>query len=180
MFKKIRYPLQDDQRAVLENLCASWLKPFGLADGEWWYNTFTPEIIIERQVGLGDTSITWNVYTFGEKVGFVSGYRKLAPISSPLDETTWVDEDFNPLPFQNPNKKRLTEIGISRQTQERMISFAKAIGRQFKFVRVDFLVDHEENVFLGEMTFNPMNGLNTSRPRDFDVWLGDLWDQTSY
>lgn len=181
MYRKIRYPLSAEERRELEALCEAWLHfAYGLDDGEWWYSAFTPEVLIEQQVGFGDTSITWNVHTFADRIGFISGYRKVTPLSSPLDESLWLDGEFQPLPFQNKSKRRPQGSLISKSTQDRMLEFASIIGRQFKFVRVDFLTDQDENLYLGEMTFNPMNGLNTSRHKDFDLWLGSLWDQSSF
>jgi hypothetical protein len=169
------------QRSELETLSRSWLRyKFGLADGEWWYNTFTKEILIEEQVGTGNNSVSWNVYTFGDQVGFVSSYRKVTPVASAVDESLWLDRDFKPLPFQNPRKRRPEGPLISARAQREMIDLSCTIGRQFKFVRIDFLVDQDENFYLGEITFCPLNGLNTSRPQQFNLWLGSLWDQSAY
>ena len=45
MFKKIQYPLADQERIVLESVCQQWLTyPFGIETGEWWYNSFDKEI----------------------------------------------------------------------------------------------------------------------------------------
>ena len=52
MFKKIRYPLREDELVYLEWLCQEWLKnSYGVTTGEWWYSTFQKEILIEEPVG---------------------------------------------------------------------------------------------------------------------------------
>ena len=47
MFRKIRYPLAEAERAELQALCKGWLmRDYGVHDGEWWYAAFP------RRVGL--------------------------------------------------------------------------------------------------------------------------------
>ena len=51
MFKKIQYPLTDHERVVLELTCHQWLAySYGIETGEWWYNSFEKEILIEKNI----------------------------------------------------------------------------------------------------------------------------------
>lgn len=181
MFRKIRYPVHDDDRVFLNALCRQWLAyDYGRDDGEWWYNAFTHEILLEEQIGSGDTSVTWNVYTFGERVELIIGYRKMSEVSSDQDECTWFDRDFNVVPHLEIAKPPLSSATLSPETRRDMIEFSRAIGRKHKFMRVDYLIDDDGDLFLGEITFTPMNGLDTAKPESLDRYLASLWDQSDY
>ena len=77
MFKRIRYPLTEDELVYLERTCEEWLgRNFGLTGGEWWYSTFQKEILIEEQVGVESEPISWYFYTFGGVIGQITAHRK--------------------------------------------------------------------------------------------------------
>jgi hypothetical protein len=55
-----------------------------------------------------------------------------------------------------------------------MIEVARALSKDFPFVRID-LYNVDEKIFFGEITHNPGGGLVRLRPREFDLALGELW-----
>jgi TupA-like ATPgrasp len=181
MFRKVRYPVQDDERILLNSLCRQWLAyDYGRDDGEWWYNAFAHEILLEEQIGSGDTSISWNVYTFGERVELIIGYRKMSESSSAQDECTWFDRNFDVVPHLEVDKPPLSCAHLSPEARRDMLEFSRAIGRNHTFLRVDYLIDDNGGLFLGEITFTPMNGLDTAKPEELDRYLASLWDQSAY
>jgi len=173
MFEKIRYPLSDNEFSSLERTCEQWLRrEFGLTTGEWWYNTFAKEILIEEQVGSEDESVSWYFYVFDGVVGHITAHRK----SDLGGEFTWFNGNFEVSPYQDPKFARIDNICLTQDTKNKLKHYASVIGRQFGFVRVDFLVDGDEKIYLGEMTFSPARAHN-SFPSELQAHLGNLWSQ---
>lgn len=54
---------------------------------------------------------------------------------------------------------------------EEMLDYAKRLGKEFSFVRIDFY-EYEGKVMFGEMTFTPMAGYALFDPKEFDLELG--------
>ena len=62
---------------------------------------------------------------------------------------------------------------------EEMISIARELSGEYPFVRVDFY-DTDEQLYLGEMTFNPGGGMLKYKPKSFDEELGKMFDIGKY
>ena len=170
MFKQIQYPLNNQERTVLELACHQWLTyPYGIETGEWWYNSFDKEILIEKSVSSEEPSITWGFFIFSGEIGFVLVVKKA------ISGTTvnWLDENFMMLPYQTGNYERIGDYQIPSNI-EHAKNLSCQIGQSFNFVRVDLLMDTNENYYLGEMTFSPGNAL-TLRPPEMEAFLGNLW-----
>ena len=170
MFKKIQYPLTDQERAVLESACHQWLAyPYGIETGEWWYNSFEKEILIEKNVSSEDASIAWGFFVFSGEIGFVLVVKK----TKSGTKVNWLDKNFTMLPYQTGNYERVGDYQLPNN-----IEYAKnlccQIGQSFNFVRIDLLMDANEHYYLGEMTFSPGNAM-TLRPAEMETYLGNLW-----
>jgi hypothetical protein len=175
MFKKIRYPLREDEFTCLEKTCEKWLEnTFGLARGEWWYNTFQKEILIEEQVGTENNPISWQFYTFDGVIGPIMAHRKIE--SDSIGEFTLFDEGFEILPYPKVSRP-VKDICLTQDTKNQLRRCASLIGSQFRFVRVDFLVDDNQKIYLGELSFCPGNAANLFFHDELQAHLGSLWSQ---
>ena len=176
MFKRICYPLSTEQFNSLESLCAQWLhSPYGVEYGEWWYNVFTREILLEQAVTDPNGSISYNFHVFKGEVAYISLFIKPEPgEENKVFYDTRLDSDFNLLPFQNGGCLRLALPPLADQTKTNMKLYAAGIGRQLSYARVDFLLDENENIYLGEVTFSPSCGFE-NRPIEFDQYIGNKW-----
>jgi hypothetical protein len=172
MFKKVRYPLRQDEFISLEKTCEEWLgSNYGLDWGEWWYNTFQKEILIEEPVGTEDYPISWQFYTFDGVIGFVMAHRKS---ESDIGEFSFFDEGFEIL--AHPKVRRpVKDIYLTQDTKNQLRRYASLIGRQFRFVRVDFLVDDKQKIYLGELTFCPGGAANLFFNDELQAYYGSLW-----
>jgi hypothetical protein len=174
MFKKIRYPLKMDELICLEKTCEKWLEnKYGLTTGEWWYSTFKKEILIEEQVGTENNPISWHFYTFDGVISHIMAHRKIE--NDRIGEFTLFDDSFEIL------ARRRGTLGVplrlARDTKNQLRLYASWIGRQFRFVRVDFLVDDNQKIYLGELTFCPGNAANLFFHDELQAQLGSLWSQ---
>lgn len=172
MVAKACFPLTTQERAYLEKQARLWLSAeYGLADGEWWYNTFRKELMIEADVSGDEESIAYMFHIFRGDIGLITAYRKTGDRGD--DESVWLSADFEPLPQQWETKRRL-ELNLNDATKARLKFLASNIGRDFNYVRIDFLLDKTGQPFLGEVTFTPNNGL-MRWPIEIDSALGARW-----
>jgi len=176
LFQHVRYPLDDKALSRLEQKCARWLHtPYGIEKGEWWYNVFDREIIIDEDVTGDDRSIAWNFFVYRGKVEHIMLHRKGDAKKGELDELMRLDADFRPLPAsQQSSRPPVRDFGLSGDVQRKLKYCAEGIGADVPFVRVDFVVGRDGGVYLIELTFSPANGL-AKMPPELDAWLGEKW-----
>jgi TupA-like ATPgrasp len=177
MFKKIRYPLREDEIICLEKTCEKWLEDeYGLRSGEWWYHTFQKEILIEESVGTENNPISWQFYTFDGVIGFIMAHRKSE--SDHVGEFSLFDEAFEFLAYpKTPQDIKAT--CLTQDTKNQLRRYASLIGSQFRFVRVDFLLDENQKIYLGELTFCPGGAYNLFMNDELQARYGSLWSQES-
>ncbi|NBD19566.1 hypothetical protein GTZ97_02610 [Aquabacterium fontiphilum] len=170
MFERITYPLTDELRLALEERASVWLRSrFGFDDGEWWYNTFEPKLLIERSVCGTEDAISWNFYVLNGHIPMVGMFVKHA---DGTQESSWLDASFQPLPWQSA----LPPVKQYRipDNCEQMLHFAREVARPFSAVRVDFLQGSDGRTYLCELTFSPGNALSR-RPPEVDALLSKPW-----
>lgn len=175
MFRRVRYPLEAPQREALQRLCRQWLAtPYGDTNGEWWYNTFEKEVLLERAIGEEVDTPSFNVWTFGGQVGLITIYLKsLDEEGTCYDSSVWMDGSFEPLAQQHPTRPLLTSWKLHEDTKPLILEYAREIGSQLSFARIDFLVDRDGRPHLGEITFAPGNGNSQDSERtvrNFTLW----------
>lgn len=170
LFKRIRYPLSPEDRQALEQEATGWLaSEFGLSDGEWWYQTFTPLLLLERSVAGEVDSISWNFYTLNGHIPMIGMYIKHADGRC---SSTWLDAQFRRLAHQSD----LTSVDHDGPPPggHEMLALAREIGASFNAVRVDFLQGDDGLPYLCELTFAAGNALTRRHP-DVERLLGDPW-----
>ena len=172
MFDRITYPLTQSKRFELEEKGRKWLeRDFGWHNGEWWYNTFTPSLMIERCVTGNSDSISWNFYVLNGKISIVG--LSLKTIDG-KKYATWLDHDFRELSCQSELPPVPSYDVGSKQNE--MMKIALGIARSFSSIRVDFLLGENEQIYLCELTFSPGNG-TTRRPQEVDALLTAGWEK---
>jgi hypothetical protein len=67
-----------------------------------------------------------------------------------------LDEGFEILAYPKVPRP-VKDICLTQDTKNQLRRYASLIGCQFRFVRVDFLVDDNQKIYLGELTFSPGN-----------------------
>lgn len=176
MFRRIRYPLSDEELVDLQSTCQRWLEnSFGVHDGEWWYNVFPKEVLLEVDVALRDGSPSYEFFVLSGEIGLIQIRRKRIPELGLEAQLTRFDANFNMLPAPLQDGPRVQDVpNLTDDTRRKMKICATRIGGQFRFARVDFLLDDNQSVYLGEVTFSPVNAL-APRPRAIDVALGEKW-----
>lgn len=167
MFLRIAGPVSPSQRARIERLAAGWLaSSYGRSHGEWYYNAFTPELLMEEDIGGNGYSI--NCFSFRGEVAAIALFNKATR------EIITMREDMTVV---GQRGSRTWNQLFSPSTLKKAVSMASQISHKHDFVRVDFLADNDERIYLGEMTFAPGNGLSR-RPQGINEYLGQKWTAT--
>jgi len=158
-----------DKKEIKEKL-NYWLSSnFYLLWGEWYYKYIKPRVICEEFMGdeLNNVPKDFKFYCF-------NGQPKMIHVDfDRFNEHTrnFYDLEWNRLPFSlcYPNSKE----DEARPSQlDTMIEISKKLSDGFKFIRID-LYEIKGEVYFGEMTFFPDNGLGVFNPREFDLLLGN-------
>lgn len=170
MFKRVVFPLMDEERKALEAQAQRWLSSrYGLDHGEWWYHASEARIFLERSVTGDQDSISWNFYVLNGHIPMIGMYIKHADGKA---SSTWLDNCFRPLPWQSILPPVL-DFKITERHHE-MLTMAQTIGRSFHSVRVDFLEGDDGRNYLCELTFSPGDGLSARAP-EVEALLSEPW-----
>jgi hypothetical protein len=171
MFRRVTYPISESEAEQLEREFGAHLThSYNWWRGEWWYNAFKRELLLEKAISSAEHSTAWNVLVIAGEVRMIVAYQKL---DGGKFRKTHLSPKFEPLDIPTPDPA-VYELP-SPAARERMFDAARAIGAPLRFARVDLLLDDEETPWLGEVTFAPGNGL-TRMPDAMDLELGGHWD----
>jgi hypothetical protein len=171
MYRRVTYPISEAEAEALDREFGQHLSTkYGFQNGEWWYSAFTPEILLERAIGSTEFSVSWNLLVIDGEVVRITAYQKVGFRRFRLSR---LSPDFTPI--TPPGAEGAADYVMpSESTRQTLLSAASAIGKPLRFARIDFLLDDEERVYLGEVTFVP--GASLSRlPEDLDLSLGAKW-----
>lgn len=165
MVRRLSFPLEDAQRDHYAELGKTWLRhPYGLTTGEWWYNAFRPQLLVERDVGGNGFSV--NCFCFSGTVGLMVLHCKAT------GETISLTPDLRLIARRHGMSDPFALFPATQLHTLRAI--ASTLSADVEFARLDLLVGDTGTYYLGEVTFSPGNGLSR-RPRGVDALLGQMW-----
>lgn len=148
-----------------------WMKSNFFWHGrEWVYKTIKPRIVAEQYLEnpTCDELIDYKFMCFnGEpKCLFLCLDRQ----SNESLKVDFYDMEWNPMPFERHYKRSGRQIPRPKCFDE-MAKLARKLSEGIPFVRVDF---YEVNgqVYFGELTFFPGNGMEEFTPEYYDELLG--------
>ena len=134
---------------------------------EWCYKDMKPQIIIEEYIQqLNNDLYDYKFLCYNGKV------NKLFVVSDRFKNKyfDFYDNDWNHLPFERLYHN--SPKGITKpQNLKEMISIAEKLSKPFPFVRVD-LYSIQNQIYIGELTFYPGNGVELFSPEKWDYTLG--------
>ena len=86
-------------------------------------------------------------------------------------KVTFFDRDWNEMPFERhyPKSKQYIPKPVH---YEKMVNLAECLAKGLPFIRVDFYEVAGE-IYFGELTLYPGNGLEEFTPEEWDKHLGD-------
>lgn len=134
------------------------------------YMNIPPKIIAEKYLESKTGLIDYRFYCFnGEPkqiwVDIFSG--------TPKHLRCIYDTNWNKLDLQCGWPDGSEYLSDKPANLEKMIYFSRILSKDFSFVRVDFF-ESEGKLYMGEMTFIPMNGTGAFEPQSWDYKLGEM------
>ncbi|MFZ2038562.1 MAG: ATP-grasp fold amidoligase family protein [Minisyncoccia bacterium] len=137
---------------------------------EWCYKSIKPLIICEEMIGesLKNDLVDYKFMCFNGKVEmfFVCSDRQKGL------KVDFFDLNWNKMPFIRYYENS-SNIIKKPKNFDKMIRLSEVLSKPFPFVRVDFY-EANDNVYFGEMTFYPGNGMEPFTPVEWDYKIGDL------
>lgn len=142
---------------------------------EWSYKGISPRIIAEQLVGDGSQSIyDYKFMCFNGKVRCIF---VLVGRNEPQGMRCFIfDENWGKLPCTRPEyvdaNQRFNDNIQKPKNFETMCSLSERLAQDFPFLRVDWY-EHEEKLYLGELTLYPSAGLRKFVPEEWDLIMGE-------
>jgi hypothetical protein len=166
-----------DFDAIVSSIRKLLKKPYAVKNGEWWYEAIPRRVMVERFLrgSQGQWAEDYKFYVFNSsdhsEIVLQVEYGKNS--NSPRYSVTWYDENLEVLPFETAHKSEFRPF-VRPKNYEKMLELAKKLSCDFDFCRVDFY-NVDGNIYFGELTFAPGNGVVLFKPQEFDLWLGEKW-----
>lgn len=161
-----------DKNKAKEILEEGLKRNFYWSGREWPYKNVKPRIIAEPFLyGLDEEGfIDYKFLCMDGKVEMVfTCAERWSPEGLCVN---FYDKYWNPLPFERHYRRRKTEI-TRPNGYEDMVTLCEKLSLGLKFIRIDFYFVQGE-IYIGELTFYPGNGMEEFSPEKWDYKLGDM------
>lgn len=141
-----------------------------LRHAEWAYSLVPARLLVEKFLeGPTDGLVDYKIFCFNGDPAFI----KVDAGRARQRTQGYLDLNWDPLPFRNPNVLPL-ECSIARPGRfDEMIEVARALSADIPFVRVD-LYEHEGDIKFGEFTLYPCGGNLWFEPVEWNEAIGEL------
>lgn len=136
--------------------------------GEWGYKDIVPKIVCEKLLH-GDI-VDYKFLCFDGQPVLANVIANRAGHHYDL-----YNVDMNFCCVQAEKQKGFQQAFQRPRHWEGMIEMAKVLSKEFPFVRVD-LYDLEGQIYFGELTFSPANGMADYFSKEWDIKLGKQYD----
>ena len=161
-----------DKNAARKKIMKSLKKNFYYRTREYAYKNVKPVVLAEKYM-VDDTGWQlkdYKVFCFnGEPTYIEVDYDRFVGHKLNVYDLNWNFVDFYMTSKNDPN------ANIKKPAKfETMIEMARKLAKGTPFVRVDFYIDRNDEIFFGEMTYTPGTGHIHFTPDDWDFKLGEL------
>lgn len=140
---------------------------------EWAYKSVNPRVIVEEYLENNREGVhDYKIWCFnGEPlyVQYITG-RIGDSTYEGFYNLEWMLQNFS---YHNPIMKEPVK---KPECLDELLELARALAKDVPFLRSDFYVLDDGSIRFGEMTFYPMSGFETWKPKEMDKILGDKLD----
>ena len=135
----------------------------------WAYKQIKPKIIAEKYIEQIDGQVyDYKFFCFNGEPKLIYAAKdniRGQEFKMAFYDTNWEKQNIK------YGKHEIVDFMDKPKNLDKMISFAKLLSKKFPFVRVDFY-ETKDNLYFGEMTFHPGDGIVPYRPIEWDYKLG--------
>jgi hypothetical protein len=173
---RVVFPINEKNRAWLEGLTTPSLeKKYGRPWGEWWYCLIKPRLFLEKELDLPkDPPSEFKFYVVNGRISHLH-------VKWPTDEgeaTSVYDRDLKFLDVKykgRPNARRKLASRVAD-----VAAIAEQLTQGMDFVRIDLYLDRNDEIWFGEYTYAPADGLASYSSREFEAECCREWDVGAY
>jgi hypothetical protein len=154
---------------IREKLKARLSQDYSLINGEWQYHKIIPKILVEKFLTDDANSILndYKIHCFNGKPKYIQVIcDRETDISESWFDTDWIKQDFYYFSSKSLDLEKIEKLN-------EMLELAVKLSQDFSYVRVDLYI-HLNEVFFGELTFHPFNGVMKWSSNKANEDLGDL------
>lgn len=164
-----------DRRAIIRNFTNQLKIPYARFKHEWGYLNIPRKVLIEPLIRdeEGRLPVDYKLHMISGRCVMIHVHHGLCDDwdnqTCTVFDRDWVRQDvfWNHPPRDHvPRPDGLDE----------MIAIAEALARPLDMVRVDFF-SMNGRLYFGEMTNYPYSGFSKVSPRDYELYIGSLWNQ---
>ena len=145
---------------------------FAFVNGELHYRDIPPKIIAEEYLDMSDGIKDYRFFCFNgtPKQVWVDKYS-----GTPNHKRAIYDMDWNKIDMTCRWPDGGEELAEKPKTFELMKDISIRLSKEFVFVRVDFF-EVDGKLYMGELTFTPMNGTQRFNPPEWNLKLGEMME----
>ncbi len=142
---------------------------------ELQYKNINRKVYVEENIcdSFSNYDLNYKVHCFNGKPMFIDYYKVIVDKAQESSYITIYDTEWKKLDFCHSEQPYLGEAIDAPVVLPKMLEFSKILSRDFKYVRVDFMLKGED-IYLSEMTFTPSSGFMTFNPVKYDEIWGNL------
>ena len=167
---RVEFPIAEDVRREALSQAHRWPLRTDVEDrGEWWYHTYPKEYFLEPSVSGAASPEEFQFTVLNGQIGFIQHIRGRFEFY----ERNLYDGEFQPLKL-NIDGAEQGEFVSAPDQFAKMRNVAEAIGRQFKYARVDLFLLENGELKLNEITLCPGNCTGIFDDADMDRHFADM------
>lgn len=144
---------------------------YGVKDGEYHYSLIEPKIVIEELlVDNGGPPYNFDLFCYNSPAGFDYAVTVARPVRA--DGSVHFDKHWNLL--EGELREGEADRIVNPENFDEMLEVAKALSRDFDFVRID-LYNVEGAIYFGEITATPAAGMRPVTNARRAAMRNEMW-----
>lgn len=163
-----------DRGAVIRDLTHYLKNPYAVFKHEWGYLNIPRKVLIEPLIRdeEGRLPVDYKLHMIHGRCVMIHVHHGLCDDwdnqTCTVYDRDWVRQDVL---WNHPPRDSVPRPGML----EEMISIAEALAQPLDMVRVDFF-SMNGRLYFGEMTNYPYSGFSKVIPKDYEMYIGSLWE----
>jgi hypothetical protein len=140
---------------------------------EWAYKDIQRKIVAEQLIldKSGNVPADCKIHCFNSEPKYVQliSNRFTDGVRAAFYDVNWVLQEFTTATYPNTGETDAKPVQL-----EKMLELAKNLSEDFAYVRMDFYIANNEQVYFSEMAFYPASGYSKFVPEKFGMIWGNL------
>lgn len=142
---------------------------------ELQYKDIKRKVYVEENIcdSFSHYDFNYKVHCFNGEPKFIDYYKVTVEKGQEHSYIIVYDTEWNEMDFYHSEQPYKGDRIDAPITLPKMLKYAEILSKDFKYVRVDFMLK-EEDIYFSEMTFTPSSGFMFFNPPEYDKILGNM------